>query len=259
MPSADSSSVPPADRPQLPANRPQLPADRPQYSAIVLCGGLSTRMGVDKFSLPFGDTTFLGAVLNSLSATISGSMTVLTHRSHVAQVETICQRTGLDNLTVLVDRAPDSGPLEGIGTGLSWLVEHQEQGWAFVTCCDVPKLKPAIVGKLLDSVATESLADVDAVMPIRGARIFGMTSLYRIAPHVSQIVDQQIDAGELRVSDVSKKLNTHLVPVDQLESIDPQLDSLMNLNHPQQYLDFLEGEGLTCEPTLLRRLTPNRS
>ena len=216
-------------------------------------------MGVDKFSLPFGDTTFLAAVLQSLAPAITGSIAVVAHRDHAEQVEDICRRTGVRNLEVRTDRTPDRGPLEGIGTGLAWLVDQQEVGWAFVTCCDVPKLKPAILAALLESIPVADLAKTDAVLPIRGDRIFGMTSLYRITSDVSNTVDRQITDGELRVSDVSRKLNSHLVPVDRLLPVDPQLDSLMNLNGPQEYLEFLRDEGLTCNPELLRRLTSDRS
>ena len=216
-------------------------------------------MGVDKYSLPFGDTTFLAAVLQSLAPAITGSIAVIAHRDHAEQVEDICRQTGVRNIEVRTDRAPDRGPLEGIGTGLAWLVDQQEVGWAFVTCCDVPKLKPAILAALLERVPTAELAETDAVLPIRGKRIFGMTSLYRITTDVSAVVDCQITAGELRVSDMSRKLNSCLVPVEQLLLVDPQLDSLMNLNGPQQYLKFLRDEGLTCNPELLRRLTSHRS
>jgi CTP:molybdopterin cytidylyltransferase MocA len=42
------------------------PASNPQIGAIVLAAGRSTRMGVTKMTLPWGDTTVIGQVIRVL-------------------------------------------------------------------------------------------------------------------------------------------------------------------------------------------------
>jgi molybdenum cofactor cytidylyltransferase len=63
-------------------------------SAIVLAAGLSSRMGRPKMTLPWGNTTVLGQVLQVLSASGLDEILVVTGGAHEA-VEAICDPAGV--------------------------------------------------------------------------------------------------------------------------------------------------------------------
>jgi len=112
------------------------------FSAGVLAGGRSSRMGRDKAFLPTPlDGTLLidrqTALLRSL-----GSDDLL-----------ISGRVGVDyrapDARVVVDRAPDCGPLAGIAA----LLAAARHPWLLVIAVDLPYLSSAYLEKLLDASA----------------------------------------------------------------------------------------------------------
>src|SRR5919109_5049735 len=121
-------------------------------AGIILCGGRSTRMGVPKATLPFGDETMLQRVVRLLSTVVS-PIVVVAARDQV-----------LPDLGVIVtrDERPGRGPLEGLRAGLKALPNSVEL--AYVTSCDVPLLEPAFVTRMIELLGDNEIA----VMEIEG-------------------------------------------------------------------------------------------
>jgi molybdopterin-guanine dinucleotide biosynthesis protein A len=53
---------------------------------------------------------------------------------------------------------------------------------------------------------------------------------------------------------IAVEVHTRRVPVEELRSLDPELNTLANLNHPEDYVRALAAEGLTPDPEFLARL-----
>jgi len=139
--------------------------------AVILCGGQSSRMGFDKFRLPFGERTFLQCVVEKLQDSVGGPIVAAASRSTHEQVQKIAQLIASPRLKVVVDNNRESGPVEGIRCGLAAL--EGQADWGFVTGCDVPLLRSQTIDLLVD-VARDST--FQAVLPHRGARIYGITA-----------------------------------------------------------------------------------
>ena len=84
-----------------------------------MCGGRSSRMGVDKATLPFGDELMLERVVRLLSLLVEPIVVV---------ASTPNQR--LPDLppavTITHDRQTDRGPLEGLAAGLTAIGDRAE-------------------------------------------------------------------------------------------------------------------------------------
>jgi molybdopterin-guanine dinucleotide biosynthesis protein A len=132
---------------------------------------------------------------------------------------------------IAVDENPDRGPLEGIRVGLKQLESRCQ--YAYVTSCDVPLLSPQLVTFLW-----QQLGDHDGIVPFRGDRRYGMTAIYRTSMHAS--IEKRIAAGSLRVRDLTEGFNINQIPADNLRVVDPQLDSLTNVNSPDDYRRLLD-------------------
>lgn len=214
-----------------------------KLGAVVLCGGKSTRLGVDKTRLDFKGSTFLGQVVNQV-------------RQACEKVVVVVGDTDLsfhqlpDDIVVACDQASGKGPLEGIRVGLEKLAADDTQtgcDYAFVTSCDVPLLQPALIGYLFDQ-----LNGGPAIVPVQGDRVFGMTAIYRTQFHVE--IGERIKANNLRVSELATAFEANCIDAAQLREVDPNLDSLTNINSVDDYRSLLKRLGLRCPPELAQAI-----
>ncbi len=207
-------------------------------------------MGFDKFRLPFGDSTFLECVVRKLLTVVDGPVIAAASKDTLAEVKLICDSMGLNRLQVIVDQRSDAGPMEGIRAGLEAL--ETETKWAFVTSCDVPLLCPEVLDVIQAAIPNDDNGVLEAVMPVSPDRIYGMTAIYRT--QVRRKVEAMVERKSLRVSDLAAELNTKEISLDELRIADPKLESMRNLNSPEQYLAFLRDHGIDCPPDVLSKL-----
>ena len=109
----------------------------------VLCGGASSRMGIDKATIPVGGVAMARRVADALVA--AGCSPVSAIGGDAAELV----RLGLD---CVVDQHPGDGPLGGIITALAL---HAP---AAVMACDMPGLSAATVKSLLDAIRDHDAA-----------------------------------------------------------------------------------------------------
>jgi molybdopterin-guanine dinucleotide biosynthesis protein A len=194
---------------------------------IVLCGGHSRRMGRPKFSLPFGEEVLLQRVCRILSEVVSPIVVVAAEGQELPALS--------DEVLIVRDEYDSLGPLAGIATGLDALPDEVDA--AFVTSCDAPLLRPEFVRRLI-----ERLGDHDVAAPTDGQYDHVLAAVYRtnLADHARQLLAEE-RRRPLFLLDETDSLRVH---VDQLRSVDPNLDSLRNMNTPEDYNDILQLVGL---------------
>ena len=130
---------------------------------VILCGGLSTRMGTSKALLPFGPETMLQRVVRMLSTVVWPIVVVAAAGQSLPDLPA--------GVVVTRDEQPDRGPLEGLRAGLKALPETIES--AYVTSCDVPLLVPDFARRMIDLLADHDIA----VMEIDGSLIRCLRSI----------------------------------------------------------------------------------
>jgi molybdopterin-guanine dinucleotide biosynthesis protein A len=194
-----------------------------EMGAVVLCGGQSTRLGINKSELLLNGKTFLQTIVETLVPVAAKIVLVgnVDHRKHSLPPE----------VELTTDEKTDCGPLEGIRVGLKELAVDCE--FAFVTSCDVPLLNGGLVTFL-----REQLAGHDGIVPFRGERRYGMTAIYRTSMHVA--IEQRIEQAKLRVCDLTEGFNVKKIHADELRAADPELDSLTNVNSAKDYQRLLD-------------------
>jgi molybdenum cofactor guanylyltransferase len=132
------------------------------------------------------------------------------------------------------DKDPDRGPLEGLAAGFRSLPADTEAVYA--TSCDVPLMVPDFVSLLFDQLGTAEIA-----VPWDGQFHHPLSAVYR--PRVLAVIEQLLASDQLRPRFLFDRLPTAEVPVDRLRTVDPQLQTLMNLNHPEDYAAALIQAG----------------
>jgi len=201
-----------------------------QVAGIVLCGGQSRRMGRSKALLPFGPELLLERVVRILTPIVQPIVVVSAADQPLP---------ALNNVRLAVDREPSRGPLEGLAAGMEAI--GTDAIAAYVTSCDVPLLMPEFVQRLISM-----LDDFDAVVPVEGDLLHSLAAVYRT--NVLPIVRQLLADNRLRPAFLFDHVKTKRVDVNDLRAVDPDLKSLVNVNHWEEYLAALTKSGF--EPPL---------
>ncbi len=94
-------------------------------TAVILCGGESTRAGIDKQLLPCGETTLPKAIARELHALFPEIIIVTNRPCLYAE----------SGFVVVQDIVKGAGPLAGIFTGLSYASSE----YVYVTAGDIPR------------------------------------------------------------------------------------------------------------------------
>ena len=130
------------------------------------------------------------------------------------------------SIKMIRDREEGHGPLQGLLAGLQALVGKAEA--AYLSSCDAPFLQPAFVRRLIDS-----LGEFAVCVPHVGGFHHPLAAIYRI--HLIDAVQALLEAGKRRPVDLFAEVATRVLDEDDLRAADPTLQSLRNLNTPQEY------------------------
>lgn len=200
------------------------------FAGIVLAGGRSTRMRVDKASLPFGPEPMLNRVIRILKGVVSPVVVVAASDQELPHLPP-------DVLRARDERAA-RGPLEGLAAGLAKLAtERPDVTAAYVTSCDVPLLVPAFIRAMIDRLGQD-----EVTVPVENGFPHPLAAVYRIS--VLPQVRDLLEADRLRASFLFEHVATNRVDVQKLRCFDPELWSLKNCNRPEDYQEALRLAGL---------------
>ncbi len=187
---------------------------------VVLCGGHSRRMGRSKAWLPVGTETMLGRVVRIVGEAVGPMVVVAADGQSVPPLP----------VGVRVVRDTDRGPLGGLAAGLAAL--QGECDVVYLSGCDTPLLKVGFVNRViaLASVSRLTVSFTDRPHPLAAA--------YPMA--VLPLVLARLAAGELRISSLPEHFPTRFLSFNDFADVDPLLDSLQNVNTPEEYAAVLE-------------------
>ena len=183
-------------------------------------------MGTSKALLPFGSETMLQRVVRVLGTVVSPIVVVAAPAQQLPLLA--------PDVTITRDEREGRGPLEGLRGGLKALPAHVDA--AYVTSCDVPLLVPGFVTEML---ALARGYDV-AVMEIDGFA-HPLSAIYRRAtlPHIEALLGRD----RLRPAFLFDVVKTRRVHPEEITS-DPALNTLRNLNTPEDYERALTDAGI---------------
>ncbi len=132
------------------------------------------------------------------------------------------------------DRQRERGPLEGMAAGLRALAAPVEA--AFITACDVPLIKPALIRRLV-----ELSPGYDVAVPHIEGFDEPLFAVYRksVLPEIEALLAED----RRRPVFLFERVRTRRVDAQELADVDPGLESLMNTNTPEAYQSALEKAG----------------
>jgi molybdenum cofactor guanylyltransferase len=195
-------------------------------TAIILCGGRSSRMGHDKASLPIDGDTFLGRAIRVAREVAADVIVVGRPSQHTP-----------DGVRAVHDPVAGLGPLAGLAAGLA--ASHTDLN--VVIACDMPLIRPAVLRRLVDAIG-----DHDACVAVAGGHASVLCGVYRsrVAPMAKQLLDE----GERRVTRLVERVNTQRVDAALLRDIDPDLETFFSCDTPEAYAQLRTGSAARRSP-----------
>jgi molybdenum cofactor guanylyltransferase len=196
--------------------------------AVVLCGGESRRMGRPKAWLPFGPERLLQRVVRLLGTVADPVIVVAAAGQELPELPA--------DVAVVHDPVAGRGPLQGLAAGLDALPDPVDLVYA--TGTDVPFIEPRWITRL-----TELIGDRDLAIPSIGDESHPLAALYRKAA-VLPVIERMLRDDQLKLKSIIERVRTRFVYEDEMRSVDPQLRTLRNLNHHEDYEQALREAGL---------------
>jgi molybdopterin-guanine dinucleotide biosynthesis protein A len=193
-----------------------------RVGGIVLCGGQSKRMGRPKAWLPFAGELMLPRVVRLLREAVDPVVVVAAPDQEVPPLPS--------EIAIVRDEEKGRGPLQGLAAGLIALQGRADA--AYLSSCDVPFLRPAFVRRLIDLLGDRAIS-----VPHVGAYHHSLAAVYRL--EVADAVTRLLAEDRLRPFYLFEAVPTRVVEADELACVDPNFQTLRNLNTPEEYVAAL--------------------
>jgi molybdenum cofactor guanylyltransferase len=186
-----------------------------RFTAIVLAGGQSSRMGgVDKTLLEVNGRSLTRRVVDVVGPLFREVIVASGVPGKFAEVQGVRE---------VADHERGVGPLAGMLAGL----EACATEWAFVVAADMPSLDPELVLRVCESANGEELA----CAPRHGEFREPLHAAYR--KDVIAEIERFLDEGGRSVNKLLDRISVKWVDVDE-----PDLKHFKNINHPEDLEDI---------------------
>lgn len=198
-----------------------------KFSAGILAGGKSRRMGRNKALLAWQDSIFLEHFIHMYEKIDSCSQIMVS----VAEEDTyrrLFLEKQIKNCRLLSDVRQEYGPLEG----LYRLLLAAENPWVFVSATDLPLLDAGFVEKLY----AQRREGIWAVIPRTGERVHPLCGLY--SRQVLPVLEQLFERGDHKVMCLLEG-----IPVQYIEVESHEAEVLQNVNTPEEYEKIIRTSG----------------
>lgn len=193
--------------------------------AVVLAGGLSSRMGRSKADLEWHGSTLLRRVVGLAGRGAGGPVVVVR-----APGQSLPELPA--DVEVVEDEVAGRGPLQGIAAGLAALVGRADS--AFVCATDLPFLHPAYVRRVL-----AGLDGADVALPVVHGFRQPLAAAYRTS--LARRVAELLATGSTRPADLLASCDVavldeaFLLSDAELLAVDAALDSVHGVNDLAAY------------------------
>jgi molybdenum cofactor guanylyltransferase len=180
-------------------------------------------MGQDKPWLPIAAETMLQRVVRLLGEAVRPVVVVSRAGQELPQLPGWAH--------VVHDLHEGFGPMEGLATAMERIGDRADA--VFVTGCDAPLLQPRFVRRMI-----EAADGVDIAVPhVRGFdQPFAAVYRTRLLAQIRAL----LAAGERRIAVLFDRVATRRIMDQDLQDIDPHLQSLVNVNDIAAYSAVLE-------------------
>jgi molybdopterin-guanine dinucleotide biosynthesis protein A len=196
-----------------------------ERSGLILIGGRSSRAEYyPKYLLQYKGETFLKRQISILRTVCEEIIISCRDEEQCDQIK----ETGID--IRVTDIKKEAGPMEGINTGA--LAAHGK--FLFIVACDMPFISPDVINYLFKTAESS-----DAAIP--GWSDGNIEPLYAVYRKEALLRFFSTNSPR-RLAEIAQGIQSHIVQIDAIKRLDPELISFTNINDLKMYRD------LTADP-----------
>lgn len=181
-------------------------------SCIVLAGGRSSRLGVDKAFLEIGGQPLIERVVEK----------VMQIGDEVLLVTNAPERFGYLGLPMVQDVHPGQGVLGGLYSGL----RAAGNKYSLVVACDMPFLDLKLLRYMILLTPEQ-----DVVIPCLGGMLEPLHAIY--SRNCLEPIERALSCGERRVVRFFPEVRVRYVDQREVDILDPKHLSFFNINTPE--------------------------
>jgi molybdopterin-guanine dinucleotide biosynthesis protein A len=185
-------------------------------------------MGTPKAALEWRGTTLLRRTVSIVARATGGPVVVVRASGQ--------ELPGLPAAAIVVDDPREGkGPVQGIAAGLAALAGQAEA--AFVTSTDLPFLHPAYICRVVRVLGAPGGPDV--ALPVARGYQQPLAAAYRTS--LAGLAERLVESDRLRPAflfaecSVERLDDAALLADPAVAALDPYLDSVLNINTPDEY------------------------
>ena len=193
-----------------------------KFTAIVLAGGMSRRLGRDKAQEVIAGERMIDRIIRILRSCADEIIVVVSDKQRERDLRLPRY------VNIATDIYPNTGSLGGIYSGLNAATND----WCFVAACDMPFLNHALVDYLISY-----RKGFDAVIPILDGRPEPLHALYSKSCVLA--IKKQLLANDLKIARFFPMQKVCFVEEEKIRIKDPELRSFLNIN-TQEDLDKIQ-------------------
>jgi molybdopterin-guanine dinucleotide biosynthesis protein A len=186
-------------------------------SGVILAGGKSKRMGVNKALLVLEGASIIERVIENLGQILSEIIVVTNDLESFADLD-----PGDIPIKMVKDIHPGVGALGGLHSGLY----HAAEDLVFVCACDMPFIDPGLVEYIIDAAK-----GYDAAVPVIGRYYEPLMAAY--SKTCIESIEKQIGLGKKKIKYFFRDVRLRKIAEAELRRIDGELLSLFNINSPE--------------------------
>lgn len=189
-------------------------------TGVILAGGESTRMGQNKAFIEIHGERIINRTASLFNEIFDDVLLVTNSPLDYLDL----------NVRVVTDLIPEKGSLGGIYTGLFFSPSPK----AFFVGCDMPFLDKDVIAYFLNLAET-----ADIVVQRSGQHWEPLHAVY--SRKFIKPIERLIEQGDLQIFNAYKWMKVREVKKEELEPIDPDLCSLVNINTPEELRKILKA------------------
>ena len=187
---------------------------RPPITGVILAGGLNSRFqGRAKAFIEIDGRRIMDRLMDVYAGFFDE--TIIVTNDPLRYLDWDAQ--------IVTDVLPHRSALTGIHAGLF----YTRTEYAFIAACDIPFLKAAVVGVVLNAVSP----GIDAVMPETTRGFEPLCAVY--AARLADAAAQHVNKGDFKIRRAFRKRRIRAVSEKRLRAVDPELVSFFNINTPE--------------------------
>ncbi len=186
---------------------------------VILAGGQSRRMGEDKPFIQLGEHSLIERVAEALAAVFSEVIIVASEKSlSDHRYEDLPFR-------VFSDQIKNVGPMGGLETALQSVSGKN----VFIAAADMPFLSPKVIQAMLPFSS-----QYDLVIPQLAGRSHPLHAFY--SQNCLPAIQARIKSKHWALHRLKDEVTSYLFPEAAFRAIDPKLQSVININTPEDLL-----------------------